>query len=103
MSTDKKPSVGEQIQAHVNLAIAQNKPHIDQAVALARKAGVGVLVRIRFTRDNIVVTAEPNVRVPLGEIRAPNFEKFDPSVFEEQHAPSTTIDGAPTDSGRPTQ
>ena len=70
-------ALGDQIQAHLNLAIAQNKPHIDKAVELARKAGVGVLVRIRFVKEGIVVTAEPNVRVPLGEIRAPNFKNFE--------------------------
>lgn len=67
---------GQRIQTHVDLAIQQNRAHIELAVEQAKRSGIGVFVHIRFAKDRIVVFAEPNVRVPLGKIMAPNFENF---------------------------
>lgn len=70
--------LGELIQQQVNLAIAQNSPELQQAVELARKAGVGVYISVHFNDPGgvVVINARPEVRVPAGEIWAPDFSKF---------------------------
>lgn len=67
---------GKRIHAHVQLAIAQHKKVVDEAAILANKAGCGVLVKVEFTLDKIIITAEPNVRVPYGQVVCPDFTKF---------------------------
>lgn len=76
-------SFGQRIQDHVSLAIANQKKVIEEASVLAAKAGVGVWVEVEFTMDKIIITAEPNVRVPVGQVWAPDFTKFKDKSLEE--------------------
>lgn len=76
MPNHRGPTDGDKIATHVKLAISQQQKVVEDACELARKAGVGVFIRPIFTEDKIIITAEPSVRVPLGEIHLPDYSLF---------------------------
>lgn len=71
-----KQNLGQMLNAHVELAISQQRHKIAPVCLQAANAGVGVFVNVEFTNDGVILKAEPSVRVPAGEIQTTDFTNF---------------------------
>lgn len=69
-------TLGEKLNVEFKFAIAVQKATIDAAAVLATEIGVGIYVTGEWSLDGIVVVAAPDERVPVGEVWAIDYTKY---------------------------